>query len=245
LPEDYIVQQGDCLHSIATDSGLSWQKIWNHPKNSNLKSLRKSPNILKEGDELFIPDPEIKQEACATDKNHVFQLKGSAAVLKLRILDYEYEQTPPSTSHSAAPPGRHVTENDPELSQVKQKELPRANVPFKLEIDGIVMKGKTDHDGVILRHIPTNAQRGTLTVEPGTLKETVIPLLLGFLDPVSEISGMKHRLSNLGFGCNDQTDEITPDFQEVLREFQLRNELEVTGQPDDTTKSKLKQLHGS
>jgi hypothetical protein len=84
-----------------------------------------------------------------------------------------------------------------------------------------------------------------LTVEPGTLKETVIPLLLGFLDPVSEISGMKHRLSNLGFGCEDQTDEITPDFQEALREFQLRNELQVTGQPDDTTKSKLKQLHGS
>jgi len=245
LAEDYIIQQGDCLHSIATDSGVSWQKIWNHPKNSNLRSLRKSPNILKEGDELFIPDPEIKQESCATDKNHVFELQGYAAVVKLRVLDYEYEQTPPSTSESASPPGRHVTEDDPELAHVKQKEVPRANVPFILEIDGRVMKGKTDHDGVIIRHIPSHAQRGTLTVEPRTSKETVIPLLLGFLDPVSEISGVKHRLSNLGFNCGDQTDEITSDFQEALRQFQLLNDMQVTGQPDDATKSKLKQLHGS
>jgi hypothetical protein len=245
LPQDYIVQPGDCLHSIASDSGLSWQKIWNHPENSNLKSLRESPNIIKEGDEIFVPDPEINQVSCATDQNHVFELTGLATVLKLRILEYEYEQTPPSTPQSASPPGRHVTEDDPELDRVKQQEVPRANVPFKLEINGIVINGKTDHDGVILQHIPPDAQQGTLTIEPDTLKETVIPLLLGFLDPVSEISGIWHRLSNLGFDCGDQSDEITPDLQEALRQFQLLNDMPVTGQLDDTTKSKLKQLHGS
>jgi hypothetical protein len=131
------------------------------------------------------------------------------------------------------------------LAQVTPKEVPRANVPFTLEIDGTVMKGKTDGAGVIIRHIPPNAHRGTLTVEPRTLRETVIPLLLGYLNPVSEISGIKHRLSNLGFNCGDQTDEATPAFQEALRQFQRLNDLRVTGEADEATKSKLKQLHGS
>ncbi len=245
MPENYIIQQGDCLHSIAMNRGLLWQKIWDHPENSTLKSLRKDPNILKEGDTLFIPDLEVRQESRGTDQKHVFKRKGLPAVLKLRILDYENEQQQRPQPPSAPQGGRHVTEDDPEPDRVKQKEVPRANVPFALAIDGNVILGKTDSDGVITQPIPPNAQQGKLTIEPGTLKETVIPLKLGFLNPVSEVSGLKHRLSNLGFNCGDQTDEITPEFEEALRQFQQRNQIPVTGQADDATKSKLKQSHRS
>lgn len=245
MPEVYIVQQGDCLHSIAADCGLSWQKIWDHPDNSDLRSLRKDPNILKEGDNLVIPDLELKTEPGNTDQNHAFAVKGFAAVLKLRILDYEYEGAQPSPPLPAPQGARDISEDDPEPDQVKQKEVPRANVPFKLEIDGTVISGNTDKDGVINQPIPPNAQQGTLTIEPDTEKETVILLQIGFLDPISEISGLKQRLSNLGFDCGDQTDEITPDFQEALRQFQRFNAIQVTGQPDDATKNKLKQTHGA
>jgi hypothetical protein len=245
VPEDYIIQRGDCLHSIAMDCGVSWQKIWDHPENSTLKSLRKDPNILKEGDNLYLPDPEVREESGGTDQNHGFTLKGFAVVLNLRILDYEFEQTRSSPRPPASPGARHVTEDDPEPVPVKQKAVPRANVPFTLEIDGNVISGNTDNDGVINQNIPPNARQGTLTIEPGTQNEMVIPLQLGALDPVSEISGVKHRLSNLGFICGDPTDEMTPEFEEALCQFQQWNDIQVTGQPDAATKGKLKQLHGS
>ena len=245
MPEDYIIKQGDCLHSIALGRGLIWSTIWNHPSNSALKSLRKDPNILKEGDPLFIPDLELKQEPRGADQKHTFKRKGVPTILKLRILDYEYEQTPPPPPPALPQRGRHVTDDDPEPAQVKQKEVPRANVPYSLVVDGTLITGNTDGDGVVLERIPPGATQGTLTIEPGTLKETVIPLQLGFLNPQTEISGVKHRLSNLGFNCGDQTDEATPDFEEGLKVFQQRNQLPVTGQPDDATKSKLKQAHGS
>ena len=53
---DYPVKQGDSLASIAFDHGLFWQSVWNHPNNARLKQQRGSPNILKPGDVVFVPD---------------------------------------------------------------------------------------------------------------------------------------------------------------------------------------------
>ncbi len=245
MPEDYVIQQGDCLHSIAVSRGLLWQTIWDHPNNSELKALRKDPNILKEGDKLFIPDLEIRQESRGTDQKHVFTRKGVPAILKLRILDYENTRAGRSQPPPAPQGGRNITEDDPEPDRVQVEEVPRANVPYTLEIDGKLITGNTDEDGIVNEPIPPDARHGKLIIEPGTLNETVIPLQLGFLNPLSEISGIKHRLSNLGFNCGDQTDEITPEFEEALRQFQARYQLPVTGQPDEETKNKLKELHRS
>jgi len=40
MPE-YKVKQGDCIASIAQNHGIPWEKIWNHPKNSNWKNRGK------------------------------------------------------------------------------------------------------------------------------------------------------------------------------------------------------------
>lgn len=86
---DYKVKQGDCLSSIAAQYGISWDKIWNHPKNAKLKQQRRDPNILYPGDVLFVPDKEGKEESCTAEQKHKFKRKGVPAKLKLRILEGE------------------------------------------------------------------------------------------------------------------------------------------------------------
>ena len=59
---------GDCFNSISYDRGFFWETLWNHGKNAGLKSKRKDPNILKEGDIVHIPDLTVKEEQGATEQ---------------------------------------------------------------------------------------------------------------------------------------------------------------------------------
>jgi hypothetical protein len=84
---EYVVQQGDCLSSIAFENGLLPETIWNDPGNASLKSGRKDQNILFPGDQVHIPDVRIRTESCATDNNHQFLLKSVTEVLRIVLLD--------------------------------------------------------------------------------------------------------------------------------------------------------------
>ena len=83
---EHTVSQGECLSSISAQYGFTWQTIWNHALNAELKQLRKDPNVLFPGDVLKIPDRALKQAARATDARHRFQKKGTPAKLKIRLL---------------------------------------------------------------------------------------------------------------------------------------------------------------
>ncbi len=86
MPEDYEVNQGDCLSSIAFEHGFFWETLWNDGSNADLKSKRKDPNVLMPGDIVHIPDRTLKEESAATEKRHKFKLKGVPAKLKIRVL---------------------------------------------------------------------------------------------------------------------------------------------------------------
>jgi len=205
---DYIVKQGDCLSSIAAKYGLFWEKIWNHPKNAQLREKRKDPYILYPGDVIFIPEKEDKEEAAATGQKHRFRRKGIPEKLEL-ILCLEGE--------------------------------PRRNEDYELQIDGKLIRGKTDGQGKVSISIPPGTRQGKLILIK-TGEE--FNLDLGHLDPITEITGVQARLANLGFDVevSGKWDERS---KEALRQFQKSNNLNPTGEVDETTRNKLKEVHGS
>jgi hypothetical protein len=244
---DYIVEQGDCFLSIAQRSGHFWETIWKDPANSKLRSERKDPTILLEGDRLTIPPLAVGQTACQTEKRHQFTRRGTPAKLKLRILEDPLPQHEETEGPSNVPnySGRDVTSEDQEVAVHSNQDRPRRGVPYRLVIDGRNFDGKTDEDGSIEHLIPPDARAGTLILEPGTLKQQEFELRLGHLDPISEMVGVKERLANLSFECGDRSDEMTDGLQHALRAFQEKWGLPVTGELTEEVRSKIQEVHGS
>jgi hypothetical protein len=71
-----------------------------------------------------------------------------------------------------------------------------------------------------------------------------MPVKIGHLDPLDEETGWKARLINLGYyeGCLADPDGTR--FQYAIEEFQCDQDVKVSGKLDDSTKAKLKQVHG-
>lgn len=243
MPVDYRVQRGDCISAIAHRFGFGWEVVWNHPKNAELKKKRKDPNILKVGDVVHVPDKEEKTESAATGKVHRFQVKRPTAKLRLRIVK---EPTPKSKPQAAGPPPdwKNPTTEDPEPEKTPLEDEPRKDLAYRLEIGELTYEGKTDGDGILEQLIPPDAGTGRLILEPGTPNETVLPLNLGHLDPIEDVSGVKQRLANLTFPCGDD-DELTPELAAALRAFQAKHGLDVTGELDDETRDAIKKAHAS
>jgi hypothetical protein len=83
----YVVKQGDCIESIAFNSGHFWKTLWDHPDNQQLRAVRKNPNVLLAGDKVLVPDIRIKQETGATQQRYRFRRKGVPAKLVMIFKD--------------------------------------------------------------------------------------------------------------------------------------------------------------
>jgi N-acetylmuramoyl-L-alanine amidase len=241
----YVVQQGDCIASLAYERGLLLDTIWNHPRNRALKTKRKDPYILKPGDVVYIPDIDPKKLDCATRKRHRFKLKGVPAKFKLRLVEEAAKESPPgSRSDVAQGELDHAVYTESDAPPIYETR-PRANVQYILQIDGKNIRGVTGDDGSIERTIPPNSRAGTLILEPGTPSEVRMRIRFGSLNPMDEVSGVKQRLANLGIDCGEQSDETDGVFKEAVSLFQERNDLQTTGNPSAETRGKLRDVHGS
>ena len=85
------VREGDCIASIAERFGLLPETVWNDPANSELKALRKDPNVLMPGDEVFVRRKEMKEVPVATGKRHRFRRKGYPHKFTLELFDNDDE----------------------------------------------------------------------------------------------------------------------------------------------------------
>jgi hypothetical protein len=117
------------------------------------------------------------------------------------------------------------------------RQRPLAGRSCTLDVDGDAQELVSDGDGVIVRAIAHDARTAVLTVDDDELQ-----LMIGYLEPVDTDAGWKDRLTNLGYLVDPQ-DEIAIEL--ALEEFQTDNALELTRVPDDATRAKLLEIHGS
>jgi hypothetical protein len=213
----HTVEQGEYLSLIARKHGFSdFHTIWDHPENAKLKQQRQNPNVLFPGDQLFIPVREPREESGSTEKKHIFKTKQGRLMLRLVLEDAYFN--------------------------------PIADAKCELTVEGQSVKLVTDGEGKIEKEIPATAQAATLIIrDPATpANNAVIPMKIGELDPVEEISGQKARLNNLGYfaGPLDKQDERL--FRSAVEEFQCEHmgPSAVDGKCGPKTQAKLKEVHG-
>lgn len=90
MPKTHVVQQGECLTSIAEAYGFYWQTLWNHPDNARLREQGRHPNVLHPGDQVVIPDRKVSEYVRPTGARHSWKVKGIPAKLRLQLMwDYE------------------------------------------------------------------------------------------------------------------------------------------------------------
>ncbi len=216
MATDYIVQQGDYLSKIANDFGFSdYRTIWNHPDNSELKSKRVNPNVLYPGDKLMIPDRKLSEESCAVDKRHIFKVKRPGLRLRL-VLEDMYEK-------------------------------PIANAQCLLTIESDSRTITTDGQGKIDEPLPPGTTSATLIIQDAKqthLNFVRIPIKIGHLDPLEELSGQRARLKNLGYFPGKVDDKNDPAFVTAVERFQADHGLTVDGISGPKTQGKLKDVHG-
>jgi hypothetical protein len=209
----YVVQQGDCMASIAVTHGFLLDSLWNLPENATLKNARKDPHVLFPGDKVFIPDKRIKEIPCATEKRHPFVKKAFMEHLKIVLTD--------------------------------EDDQPIANEPYVLEVDEkLKLEGQTGADGAIQEDIPPGAVQAHLVVGEGDDQREYF-LNLGYIDPVEKLTGAQGRLQNLGY-YHGKVDGIPgPLTTTALILFQEKYGLTPTGENDEATQAKLKELFAS
>lgn len=153
---------------------------------------------------------------------------------ELRIPDKEekYESRPCEARHRFRKKGTPAKVR----IRVLRNDEPRANEPYRLTIDGKVQTGRTDAQGQVEMQIPPDAVQGELSVGEGDDVE-VFPFQLGTLDPIDTENGARGRLRCLGY------DDSQP-FDELLKEFQGKEDLQETGQLDQATQDRLQERFG-
>lgn len=215
----HTVKQGEHLSSIARKYGFTdYQTIWNHAENAALKQQRQNPNVLFPGDRLFIPDRQGKTEPGSTEQRHRFQVRRQKLKLQL-VLEDMYEK-------------------------------PIANAKCELHIENETHALTTNGQGRIELDIPPDAESAFLIVkDPQTpVNEVVMPIKIGHLDPVEEVSGQRARLNNLGYFAGPLAEKDDAGNEELFRsaveEFQCDHNLVVDGKCGPITQAKLKDVHG-
>lgn len=207
------VEIGDCMSSIAEKYGFFWQSLWDLPENSKLKNKREDPNVLLPGEDEVFI-PEKRIKEVSKPTNEVHKFRCKTTPAKLRV-------------------------------QFMEDGQPRANVVYVLKVDGKVVSkpgAKTTSSGIIECSISPLAEQGVLTLGEGDEK-VEYTLRLGYLNPETELTGVKQRLRNLGFYQGTINKELTDETKDAIRAFQASQKLEPTGVADQATADKLRDIH--
>lgn len=117
----------------------------------------------------------------------------------------------------------------------------QSEIPFAVDIDGKVVEGTAGPDGLIEQWILPNAQRVRVRIGLG-FDQRVFEVDVRELQPVATIAGVQARLHNFGYPTAVDG-ALTYRTQDALRRFQAAHALPVTGEADDATREKLRELY--
>ena len=169
MAEHYTVNQGDHVAGIASRFGFTdYRTIRDHPNNQELKNKRQNPNVLFPGDVPYVPDREGREEARPTDQRHRFVARRKPLKLHLKLRDH-YEK--PIANARCVLMSMAFRASD----QRRERRAEAGDSPLR----GPVCTGHQGH-------------------EQTPYGEIAIPVNIGHLDPVDEMSGQQGRLSNRG-----------------------------------------------
>lgn len=212
----HTVEQGECLSSIAHNNGFSdWRIIYNHPQNADFRELRPNPNVIYPGDQLYVPDPEPKNESGGTEQDHIYQLTGEPTLLRI-VLDDETGQ--PFSNH--------------------KYELTIGDRVYAGTTDG---DGLLEHE---ILPTDSTGQLVIWRMQDEVSAGITWVLEIGGLDPVGTTTGVQARLDNLGYDSGPVDGIQGPITTAAVREFQEDYELTVDGIVGSQTRGKLKEVYG-
>lgn len=213
----HTVEQGETMISIALAHGFSdWKKVWEHEGNAGLRDEREDPQVLHPGDEVSIPELEVKRVELETDTVHYFVRKTPTAPFSLTLLD-EF--------------------GDPRAGCRYLLEVEELEFEQTVPDDGVISHELpvTAQVGVLTVFLDDDDEDEELFLE--------YPIQLGHLDPIEELSGVQARLRLLGYAIAEIDGKASEDTTRAILEFQLqhmeREEKDATGELDDDTRAAI------
>ena len=201
---NHIVKPGENLARVAKQYKIAnWRDIYHHPENTEFRKKRPNPNILFEGDEVFVPEPKQKTVYVRTGANHRFVVK-TAEPQKLTFT---------LTDHSG-------------------NAMPNVPVRFELDgRTQTLISDRGGVVAITIENPDVNAFPLDVYSDPESEEPThCFVVKPGFLDPVDTVSGIQARLNSLGHECGVADGIYGKKTQSGIESFEQANNLTVTGQ---------------
>jgi len=213
----HTVVQGEHIPGIAAKHGFrDFRSIWDHPRNAQLKQERKNPNVLFPGDEVFIPDRDLKEEARRVDARHRFVLAARGLQLRVKVIDLRDKPVRRTAFFR--------TSTDTNLVGPK-------NDIYEIDID----PGEKD----VTLGFPANATepaRPDIHLEVGSLDPEG--------KPSGQQERLNNLGYFAGFSATPDPEQFQWAVEEFQHDNRIRHTLKVTGKVDDRTADALAKEHG-
>jgi hypothetical protein len=212
------------------------------------------PYVVKQGDYLnklahrlcFDADEVWNDPANAELKDQ----RGKGDILKPGDILFVPDE-PPKTNPFTAESSNEYVAKVPTITVeliLEQGGEPLADEPYRVEGIGDDEQKQADGEGTVSFEVPVHVREVLLElVERGQKMRVCV----GELDPVSDASGARMRLTNLGYcpksfaGADQYEAHDDGLLHAALRSFQAAQGLESTGELDDATQQALLDAHGS
>ncbi len=166
----HVVQQGECIASIAARYATTPQALLDRSANERLRDARPNPHVLAPGDVVDVPEASAREVDFRSGGTVRYKARVPKTHVHLALRD--------EAGNAAANKRCEVV-------------LPGAREPLATQTDG---------DGKLEVAIAVHHMAATLRVwlsDEGDPLE--IPLHIGHLDPIDRASGVGGRLHNLGY----------------------------------------------